>query len=277
MHKIIASALLFAFLLMPSGALAATKKPTISIVSPGKNASVDRTEKMPINWALKDVTRNMVIVTNVKLVKEDTKHPSVGFSSGGARQDVVYAGQTTASYTYDWGLNSTIPGKYSITSELRECNPAGCHLTAGTKRISKKASTAQVTVRNDSGVTSEVTTTGTTVEVLSPDGGEKYVAGSGKKLSIKWNATGVPKGSTVCTVLEKRGAAGGMYAFPVEKSCKKAKNGKDSVTGKLIRTGGYDLGPGDYWARVTIGAKATGGKDGATLAQDISDSYFTLK
>jgi len=278
MRTLTISLLVLSFLVMPTGTFAATAKPSVSVVSPAKSASYDRLSKMPVTWELKNVTRPMVAVTTFKLEKEDTKSPSVGYSSGGSSQHTVYAGQTTGGFTQDWGLNPTIPGKYSITTELRECNVKGCDYAPAGKLLSKKGKARTFTVSNNAGTTIDSSSsTGTTVEIISPNGDEEYVAGSGKKLTIKWEADGVPKGSTVCTILERRGSVGGMFAFPGEKSCKKAKDGKDSVSGKLIQTAGYNLAPGDYWARVTIGAKASGGKDGATLAQDISDEYFTLK
>lgn len=277
MNKLVTGALVLAILITPSGALAASQKPSVTVLVPTKGSSYDRLAKMPVSFAYENVTRPMVVVTNFKLVKQDTKHPGIGFSSGSGYQHTLYAGQTTGGFEHDWGLNSTIPGKYEVRAELHECNPKGCDMAPAGKLLSKKGKAVTFTVRNDAGTTIESTgDTGTTVDLTSPDGGESYVAGSNKKLSIKWEAAGVPKGATVCTILEKRGGTGGMFAFPGEKSCKKAKNGKDSMTGKLIRTAGYDLGPGDYWARVTIGAKASGGKDGATLAQDISESFFIL-
>ncbi|MBY0110775.1 hypothetical protein K2Y00_02110 [Patescibacteria group bacterium] len=278
MRTLTLTLLVLSFFVLPHGTFAASAKPSVSVGLPVKGASYDRTSKMPVTWELENVNRPMVVVTTFKLEKEDTKSPSVGYSSGSSYQHTLYAGQTTGGFTQDWGLNPTIPGKYSVKVELRECNVKGCdHAPAG-KLLSKKGKERTFIVSNTAGTTLDpVSSTGTTVEIVSPNGDEEYVAGSGKKLAIKWEAEGVPKGSTVCTTLERRGAVGGMFAFPGEKSCKKAKNGKDSVSGKLIQTAGYNLAPGDYWARVTIGAKASGGKDGATLAQDISDEYFTLE
>lgn len=277
MQKLLAGAVLLAFVVMPTSAFAATKKPTVSIDLPSKNASYDRTESMPIRVELENVTRTMVLVTDIKLVKEDTKSPSIGFVSGSGYQHTIYAGDTEYEFSHDWGLNSSIPGKYSIVAELHECNKQNCDWAPAGKLISKKSKKVTFTVRNDAGTTIESSEdTGTTVEITSPNGGEDYETGTGQKLSIKWVAEGVPKKSTICVTLEKRGSVGGMYAFPGDSSCKKVKDGKGSVTGKLLRQVGYDLAPGDYWARVTISAPPQGGKDGATLAQDISDSYFTL-
>lgn len=275
MNRLIIGALVLALLIIPSGASAAYAKPSVAITAPTKGASVDRTATMPVTFAYKNITRAMVVVTTLKLVKEDTKHPSIGSSSGGTYQHTLYAGQTTGGFVENFGLNPTIPGKWEVRAELHECNATGCDMAPPGKLLAKSKAVT-FTVRNDAGTRIETSTTGTTVDLLSPDGGESYKAGSGK-LTIKWEAAGVPRGATVCTILEKRGSAGGNFAFPGEKSCKKAKNGKDSVTGKLLRTAGYDLAPGDYWARVTVIAKPSGGKDGATLAQDISDAYFTLR
>ncbi|MEK9161052.1 MAG: hypothetical protein AAB440_03410 [Patescibacteria group bacterium] len=278
MRTLTIALLVLSFVVLPNSSLAASTKPSVSVGLPMKGASYDRTSKMPVTWELENVNRTLVVVTTFTLEKEDTKNPSVGYTSGSSYQHTVYAGQTTGGFTHDWGLNSTIPGKYSIKAELRECNVKGCDYAPAGKLLSKKGKERTFTVSNNAGTTLDpVSTTGTTVEILSPNGDEEYVAGSGKKLSIKWEAEGVPKGSTVCTILERRGSTGGMFAFPGEKSCKKAKEGKDSMSGKLIQTTGYNLAPGDYWARVSISAKASGGKDGATLAQDISDEYFTLE
>lgn len=114
------------------------------------------------------------------------------------------------------------------------------------------------------------------VRLTTPNGGESYVAGSGTSVPLRWSATNVPAGATVCTSLVKVGTSG-VYAFPGTGSCTSARNGADSHTGTLIRNAGYDLGPGSYSARVQIISAPSGGKDGAVLAEDQSDATFTLK
>lgn len=254
----------------------AAGKPAISFIEPDKGDSYDRTEEMPVVWKLKNITRDMVVVTKITLVKRDTSGPSVGYVSGSGWQHTIHTGTTTGGFIEDFGLNDTVPGKYSIVSELHECG-ANCDTSLPGKRIAKsKKITFYVT--NEDGWSSTASGTGVTVEILSPNGDEKYVAGSEKNLKIKWKTEGAPDGSRACITLEKKGGNGGFFAFPGNSpGCKKIKDGKGSVTGKLIQNAGYDLGPGEYWARVNIIAKATGGKDGATLAEDISDDTFTLR
>ncbi|MES2931589.1 MAG: hypothetical protein V4682_02720 [Patescibacteria group bacterium] len=114
-----------------------------------------------------------------------------------------------------------------------------------------------------------------TVQLTAPNGGESFVAGSGTSVPVRWTATNVPAGATACTTLLKAGSSG-AYAFPGTGSCTSARNGTDSHTGTLIRNAGYDLGPGTYTARVQIVAAPSGGKDGAVLAEDRSDTSFIL-
>lgn len=257
----------------PYSVSAASLKPSITLTLPTKGASYNRTEKMPVHWTLENITRTLVVVTEIKLIKRDTKGPSVGYVGGSGSQHTVYAGNTEGGFTVDWGLNNSIPGKYAITSELRECNKKGCDQAPAGKRIGKKTKKLYITIRNDGGWTSNINgSSDTSIELISPNGGEEYVAGSGKTFKIRWEATNVPKGSKVCALLERQG--GRFFSFP---PCKTAKNGKGYVTVKLIQNAGYDLGPDEYWAHVSIGATSVGGKDGATLAEDVSDESFTLE
>lgn len=118
------------------------------------------------------------------------------------------------------------------------------------------------------------------LKVLSPNGGEKYAAGSNKSMSVMWEASKVPSGSIACVTLytDNPGQTSGYaYTFPPEGGCKSAKNGISTVIGKLVRNAGYDLAPGTYKAQVSIREKAlANGKDGAILAEDMSDRTFTL-
>lgn len=113
------------------------------------------------------------------------------------------------------------------------------------------------------------------VEVLSPNGGESYVAGSNKPLTISWRARKIPSGSTVCVTLMPTDQSSGFLWG--NDGCIKAKNGVQKITSKLIRNSGYDLGPGTYSVRVTINPKPDGsGKDRAPVAEDDSDGTITL-
>lgn len=113
------------------------------------------------------------------------------------------------------------------------------------------------------------------VEVLSPNGGESYVAGSNKPLTISWRARKMPSGSTVCVLLVPADQSSGFLWG--NDGCIKAKNGVQKITSKLIRNSGYDLGPGEYSVRVTVNPKPDGsGKDLAPVAEDDSDGTITL-
>lgn len=263
-------------LLIPSVSYAASK-PSVTLDAPTKGASYGRTEEMPVSWTLENINRDMVVVTKFKLLKRDTSGPSVGFSSDSTYQHTVYANDTDGGFTHDWGLNDTIPGKYSVSVELHACNKKGCDYAPAGKLLSKKGKAVTFTVRNTNNSTSGTSgDEGTTVEILSPNGGEKYDAGSGKKLTIRYEADNVPKKSKICTSLEQQG--GGTFVFPGGGPfCKSVKDGKGSVSGKLIQTAGYNLEPGNYWVRVAIVGPASGGKDGPTYATDVSDDSFRLR
>lgn len=120
------------------------------------------------------------------------------------------------------------------------------------------------------------------IKLLSPNGGETYEAGSGKTLTISWTASGMPAGAKVCALLIREGSGGGGFAFPPENRCTYAQNGRDSLSGSLIRTSGYDLGPGSYRARINVLPAPTpctnpyGCKDDPDVASDISDAPFKL-
>jgi len=257
---------------------AASKKPSVRIVVPEKNERLDRTEQMPVMLELKNINRPMVVEIVTKLVKQDRSSFPVGFTSGSTYQFTVYEGQTEHQFVIDWGLNDTIPGKYSITAQLKACNNFSCDIAPAGKALSKKSKKVNFTLTNSTGWTpTTAANSNTTVTLLTPNGGESYYAGSGSPLTISWFASGVPANSRLHTLLIKK-ASGGMFVFPGENIQKIARNGNDSVTGKLIRTSGYDLAPGEYWAKVSIQAADPGnGKEGGTLAEDISDWTFTLK
>lgn len=114
------------------------------------------------------------------------------------------------------------------------------------------------------------------VEIMSPNGGESYAAGSGKKVTVYWRASGIPKGATARTAFTNI-ADSHDFTFPGDNSCTKVKNGMNKCTGTLIRTSGYDLGPGEYRAQVWVyGARNSSGKDSEEIAFDESDKAFTL-
>lgn len=269
MKHLVALVLALSFVAAPFPAEAAAK-PSVKLVAPEKKAEYGRADEMPVSWTLKNVTRDMVVLTTVKLVKRDTKGPGVGVISGSTYQHVVHAGDTTGGFTIDWGANDTIPGKYSILLELRECNEDGCNLAPAGKKVGKSKKHLFMLTRGESG--GATSTGGTTLELISPDGDESYLAGSGKTVKVKWEADGVPKGSKVCVLLEKKG--GGFFSFP---PCKNAKDGKGSLGIELDWNAGFDLGPGEYWVHIDLGAKPSGGKDGGSLAHDVSEDTITLR
>jgi len=255
---------------------ASKKKPLVDIVLPVKKTELSRKGVMPVELALTGVTRPMALEITTKLIKKDKTFP-VGFISGGSYLFPVVEGQTSHAFDINWGLNDTIPGKYSITARLRECNEQSCTYSPPGKVLSKKSKSIPFTLVNNDPWASSISDSATTVTVLKPNGGESYVAGSGKSLKIAWEAEGVPKGSTVQTLLISKDT-GGIFVFPGENKKKKAKDGKDSVTGKLIQNAGYDLAPGEYWVKVNILPAPSGsGKDDPVLAEDISDDTFTLE
>ncbi|MEJ0053898.1 MAG: hypothetical protein WDN10_04225 [bacterium] len=266
-------ALALGFMLAPSLTLAAAK-PAVSLTAPLKGASYSRTEKMPVSWSVSNVSHDVVVVGEVKLVKQDRSAPSAGLVGGGTFMHVVHPSDTGGTHVWDWGANDSIPGKYSVTLRLYECAAKGCDYFPTGKAVSKKTKTVSFTVLNTG--TGAPAASATHVTILSPNGNERYQAGSGKKLTIRWTADGVLKGSTVCTELIQQSTQR-YFSFPGDDSCKRVKDGKGSVGGPLIRTSGYDLSPGKYWASVRILApKTSDGKDSATLASDTSDDTFSL-
>ena len=116
---------------------------------------------------------------------------------------------------------------------------------------------------------------GPTVEVISPNGGESYVAGSNDSLTVSWRARKIPKDSTVCVTLVPEGKDGGFLWG--DDGCITAKNGIRKITSKLIITDGYDLAVGTYRVRVAVSGKSEiGEKDAPIIAQDDSDETFEL-
>ncbi len=279
MKKIILMLLVCGLAGTPFVSSAANLKPSVSLTGPDKGSVYEVSGKTPINWALKNITRDMVVVTDIKLKRADTSKPHAGYVSGAGYQHVIHSGEITGGFVHDWGLNRSIPGRYSITVELHECNPAGCDVAPAGKRIGKKSKPIQVVVKNNDGWSSGATASSTSsIEIISPNGGEEYTAGSERPLTIKWDADGVIKGSRVCVTLERKGGDGATFGFgKLGKTCTLARNGKGSVTGSLIRNSDYDLGPGEYWVLVNMIAPASRGKDGVLLADDISDDTLTLK
>jgi hypothetical protein len=269
---------LVVFALSLTPAEAASKKPSVKVLAPEKNEQFARNGQMPVFLELKNVDRPMVVEITMKLLKQDRSGFPVGFASGSGYQFTVYEGQTEYEFVVDWGLNDTIPGKYSITAQLKACNSFSCDHAPASKALSKKSKPVNFTLVNTTGWSSTVNPySGTQVTLLAPNGGEKYYAGSGAPLKLSWVAEGVPSGSKVQTLLIQK-STGQIFAFPGTNKQKKAKDGKDSVTGKLTRTAGYDLAPGEYWAKVTIMTPdPKTGKDAPTLAEDISDRTFTLR
>lgn len=262
----------------PQSSLAASQKPSISLTLPARGGVYDRTEKMPIVWETKGITRDMVAVTKITLERQDTSAPSVGYVSGSVSQHVVHAEDSLGGFTHDWGLNESIPGRYSITTELRACNPKGCDQAPVGKLLSKKGKPLSVRITNNAGWSPTGVSTESSIELLSPTGGEQYTIGTNKKLKISWQVSGVSPKSRICVLLERKGGNGGYFTFPADSSCKTAKEGKGSITGPLVRTSGYNLASGEYWVHLNLeGPISFEGKDTPTLAQDISEDTITLR
>ena len=116
-----------------------------------------------------------------------------------------------------------------------------------------------------------------TVKLLSQDSNETYVAGSGRALMIAWYFLGTPPvGSRVCTTLVSQDTAKN-FAFPSDHGCVDASTKPSALTGYLVRTPGYDLGPGKYKTKVVlIGPTTSDGKDGGTLSESVSTGIITL-
>lgn len=113
------------------------------------------------------------------------------------------------------------------------------------------------------------------IKVISPNGGEKFEAGSGKGVSIRMIASNVPTGSTLTTAFVRQ-SDGHVFTFPSDNSCSSVRSGDNVCTGTLVRLTGYDMGPGIYKAVATILGSPVGEKDGPTLATDSSDANFEL-
>lgn len=122
----------------------------------------------------------------------------------------------------------------------------------------------------------ETSTGAVTVKVLTPNGGEKFKAGSGDSMTLRWSALKFPKGATVCGYLVKDGS-GERFLWGECYNPRGAGLVSGSISGKFIRNSGYDLGPGLYRAEVDVSAKPDGsGKDGALIGTDKSDGTVTL-
>jgi|GEM_PF-3648397 len=91
----------------------------------------------------------------------------------------------------------------------------------------------------------------------------------GDDLKVYWTQYGsMPKGSRACVTL-RRYSDGKYFAHPANGGSCVEISGKEpqrSVTGEVIRTSGYDLAPGKYYAEVTLHDAQYGEKDGPILA-----------
>jgi hypothetical protein len=243
---------------------------TLTLTGPIDGSVFNVKSDMPVSWTVTNVPHAMRVEISTKLIKAAAF--STGFVSGGTSMKTVYTGNSSGSYVEQWGLNSTIPGTYSVTLQLEECDPAGCQYYYGPTAV--LAQTAPVLVTLTGSPTQPQTTIGTTsVQILSPNGGETYSINSATPFSVRWTANGVPANAQACVTLQS--SDNHYYSFPGN-GCVAAQNGNSSVSGSL--TGyGQSMVPGLYIASVIIGASSVGsGKDGATLAQDQSDQSFTL-
>ncbi len=69
------------------------------------------------------------------------------------------------------------------------------------------------------------------ISLTSPDGGDSF--STGDRLKVSWRAENVPKKSEVCVTLVSDNVSGPRYAFPSGDGCERAKNGTDSVSGRI--------------------------------------------
>lgn len=268
MKRFIMLAIFGVLLVSPLPSEAASARPTITITSPEKGDVADRTGETRITWETENITRPMVAFVEVKFKKRDSRSPSVGSVTGATFSVPVAAGATFGSQIQDWGLNDTVPGTYTVRAQLRECNKKSCDYSPAGKTISKWTKTTTIKVENNDDWSPSISTD-TTLEILSPNGGEERRTGYGRSLKVAWEAAEVPKNSIICLTLESKNT--GQF-YSLSSPCKKAKDGKGSVKADI----GF-VPEGRYWVRATIAEKAQkGGKDGATSAEDVSDELIYL-
>lgn len=117
-----------------------------------------------------------------------------------------------------------------------------------------------------------------TLELTTPNGGETYTAGSNMPLKVNWIGKKIPRNSKVCVSLVSRTASTTSFALATaDNGCIRARTGRQSITGTLTRTSGYDLGAGSYYVRATLyGPDPKNGKDRPVLTEDMSDGIITL-
>lgn len=126
------------------------------------------------------------------------------------------------------------------------------------------------------GQTANTASDGVSVRVEVPNQlTEIAKAGSGDMFLTRWVTKNAPSNARVCTTFVSENT-GRIFNFPADKGCRSVRNGDDFMAAPLVRTAGYDLGPGAYKMHVFIVGPATGGKDGPILAEDYSDYPFIL-
>ncbi len=113
------------------------------------------------------------------------------------------------------------------------------------------------------------------VTVADPDSGDVYEYGD--RLTVTWNQQGsVPRNSEACVTLYNVRTKN-SFAFPpsgagcVDIAGEEPQSG---VSAEVIRNSGYDLGPGNYRAVVTLRGPGVGYKDGAIIAEAKSGTFY---
>lgn len=250
-----------------------TAPATLTLTLPQNGSVYARTSSMVIHWTMSSTTHDMNVVGTVALLEPTA--PFVGRVAGGVFMRTVHPGDSEGEYVWDWSNNDTLTGRYSVTLSLQECSSKGC--ASNGAMSGEHPAVAAKTTPSVVKVTGEYVpfVSSTTVTVLSPNGGETFVAGSGKNVTLRWSAAGVPKGATVCTMFMSE-TTGKLYMFPGGAGCISATNATSTRVGALVRSAGYDLAADQYRLVVSIYGPASGGKDAPLLAEDRSDQVFTL-
>lgn len=135
------------------------------------------------------------------------------------------------------------------------------------------------------------------IQLTSPNGGEKYTIKEKNKLTISWKASNVPAGSKVCALVAE--VWSGADTWPelaakyedysrISDTCVVAKNGKGKISQRLANFIPNYLDPGKHKAKVILFSEQLvmkvdylgrpyQGDETITHAEDISNGSFTIK
>ncbi len=112
-------------------AVPATNAPSVTLTQPTSGSVVVIGQNIPIAWSYTNAPRNAQMEVELSLVQQASGSMVSGSSGGSWISPLINMGPGTGSHSWSTGVGRLeIPGTYSLSAKMRECDPQGCNYSS---------------------------------------------------------------------------------------------------------------------------------------------------